>query len=198
MKSQRLPALFVFMALSVPLLVASADPSPADSTSPAASGSGSAQAAPRKDLISAAIFAGTTKAPSEEAWKKDAVEVTGIRIGADAERHDCIVKHIAEWVRVDCPPMDTARVDILAGEKRDFTVIGSTDGWQGENMQVQFSMRPGDRRIIQWTMSDLWSEVWPGDNGEWLSGIPNSIGPMFGVSVQVDWASGSEPMIWVY
>jgi hypothetical protein len=198
MKSQRLPALFVFVALSVPLLVASADPSPADSASPAASASASAKAGPRKDPISAAIFAGTTKAPSEEAWKKDAVAVDGVRMSADAERHRCYVKHIAEWVRIECPEMDTARVDILAGEKRDFSVIGSSEGWNGENMQVQFSMRPGDRRVIQWVMADLWSEVWPGDNGEWMSGIPNSLGPMLGASVQVDWASGSEPMIWVY
>lgn len=196
MKSQRLPALFVFVALSVPLLVASADPTPADSAAPAASAS--ASAAPKKDPLSAAIFAGETKAPSEEAWKKEAVALEGVRMGADAERHHCVVKHIAEWVRIECPEMDTARVDILAGEKRDFSVIGSKDGWNGENMQVQFSMRPGDRRIIQWVMSDLWSEVWPGDYGEWMSGIPNSVGPMLGISMQVDWASGAEPMISVY
>jgi hypothetical protein len=195
MKSQRLPALFVFVFLSVPLLVASADPPAADSSAPAASSSANAE--PKQDSLSAAIFAGQTKAPPESAWK-DAVKISGVRIGADAERHKCYASHIAEWVRIECPLMDAARVDILAGEKRDFSVIGSKEGWHGEVMRAQFSMRPGDRRIIQWIMPDLWSEVWPGDNGEWMSGGPMNQGPMFGVSVQVDWASGPEPLISIF
>lgn len=195
MKSQKLPALFAFVFLSVPLLVAAADPTPADLTSPAASSS--ASAAPKEDALSNAIFAGSTKAPPESAWK-DAVKISGIRIGADAQRHGCYVRHIAEWVRIECPLMDAGRVDILAGEKRDFTIIGAKDGWHGENMQVQFSMHQGDRRIIQWIMPDLWSEVWGGDNGEWMSGGPMNQGPMLGVSVQVDWASGPEPMISIF
>lgn len=196
MKSQRVPALFVFVFLSIPLLVASAE-SPPEATGAAASASGSASAAPRKDALSAAIFAGTSKAPADNAWK-EAVEITGLRIGADAERHKCYAKHIGEWVRIECPEMDAGRVDILAGEKRDFTVIGASEGYQGENMQVQFSMHKGDRRIIQWTMPDLWSEVWPGDNGEWMSGGSNSQGPMLGVALQVDWASGPEPIISIF
>jgi len=195
MKSQRLPALFVFAFLSVPLLVASADPPAADSSSPAASSS--ASAAPKQDPLSAAIFAGSSKAPPESAWK-DAVKISGVRIGADAERHKCYASHIAEWVRIECPEMNAGRVDLLAGEKRDFTIIAAKDGWHGENMQVQFSMRPGDRRIIQWIMPDLWSEVWGGDNGEWLSGGSMNQGPMLGVAVQVDWASGTEPMISIF
>lgn len=196
MKSQRIPAFFVFAFLSIPLLVASADSTPSESSSAAPSGSMSA-AAPPKDPISASIFSGTSKAPSEDAWK-NAAEVTGIRMGADAARHGCYAKHIGEWVRIECTDMRAARVDILAGEKRDFKVIGSKEGYQGENMQAQFSMHAGDRRIIQWIMEDLWSEVWPGDNGEWMSGGSNSRGPMLGVSVQVDWASGPEPMISIF
>ena len=195
MKSQRLPALFAFVFLSVPLLVASADSTSSDSSSAAASAS--ASVAPRQDALSAAIFAVTTNAPPESAWK-DAVKVSGIRMGADAERHECSVRHIGEWVRIECPEMDAGRVDILAGEKRDFSVIGGKQGWHGENMTAQFSMHPGDRRIIQWIMPDLWSEVWGGDNGEWMSGGPKNQGPMLGVSVQVDWASGPEPMISVF
>jgi hypothetical protein len=37
--------------------------------------------------------------------------------------------------------------------------------------------------------------VWPGDNGEWMSGGSENRGPMLGVAVQVDWASGLEPII---
>ncbi len=119
-------------------------------------------------------------------------------MGADAERHHCLVKHIGEWVRIDCTEMNTSRVDILAGEKRDFSVIVGSSGLHGDNMQAQFSMHVGDRRIIQWMMDDTWSQVWPGDNGEWMSGGSNSRGPMLGVSVQVDWASGAEPMISIF
>lgn len=196
MKSQRIPAFFVFVFLSIPLLVASAQSTPSEPSSAAPSAGGSA-AAPPKDPISATLFSGTTKAPSEDAWK-NAVEITGIRIGADAARHGCYAKHIGEWVRIDCAEMRAGRVDLLAGEKRDFTIIGSKDGWDGERMQAQFSMHSGDRRIIQWLMPDLWSQVWPGDNGEWMSGGSESRGPMLGASVQVDWASGPEPMISIF
>jgi hypothetical protein len=193
MNSKRAPALIVFVFLSIPFLVASAD-SASSSPGPSAS----ASVAPPKHPISASIFAGTSKAPAEEAWK-DAVEVTGIRMGADAERHSCRVKHIGEWVRIECNDMRAARVDILAGEKRDFTVIGSSEGWHGENMKAQFSMHSGDRRIIQWIMSDTWSTVWPGDNpGEWMSGGPENQGPMLGVAVQVDWAAGPDPIISIF
>ena len=65
-------------------------------------------------------------------------------------------------------------------------------------MQAQLSIRQGDRRIIQWIMADAWSQVWPGDNGEWMSGGGQSVGPMLGVTVQVDWASGLEPMISIF
>lgn len=193
MKSQRVPALFVFVFLSIPLLVASAD----STQSPSAAPSASASAEPQKDPLSASIFSGTSKAPSEEAWR-NAVLLTGIRMGADAERHGCYAKHIGEWVRIDCKEMTTGRVDLLAGEKRDFSILPGPRGWHGENMQVQFSMKAGDRRIIQWIMDDSWSEVWPGDNGEWMSGGSNSRGPMLGVSAQVDWASGPEPIISIF
>ena len=107
-------------------------------------------------------------------------------------------RYIAEWIRVECHAMRAARVDILAGEKRDFTVIGSPDGYHGEDMTAQFSMRPGDRRIIQWIMSDTWSDIWRGENGEWFTGGSHYQGPMLGVAVQVDWASGPEPIISIF
>jgi hypothetical protein len=195
MKSQRIPALFVFVFLSIPLLVASAQSSPTDSAAAGASASASA-AAPPKDPVSAKLFTGTSAAPSEDAWKT-AVEVTEIRIGADARRHACKMTHINEWVRIHCSNLMAARVDILAGEKRDFKIIGSSDGYHGEYMQVQFSMHVGDRRIIQWTMDDTWSQVWPGEDG-WMSGGSETQGPMFGVAVQVDWASESEPLISIF
>jgi len=196
MKTQRAPALFVFVFLSVPLLVASAEsPSPEASAS-ASAASASASGGPRKDQLSAAIFSGTSKAPPESAWK-EAVVVTGIRMGADAEKHACRVTHINEWVRIECTEMSSARVDILAGEKRDFTVIGDSSGYHGENMKAQFSMRAGDRRIVQWIMADTWSFVWMGDEG-WASGGGENQGPMLGVSVQVDWATGPEPMISIF
>ena len=196
MKSRRALALLFFGLLSAPLLAASADSAdPASSSAPAPSGS--ASAAPRSDALSAAALSGSTKAPPDQAWK-DAVAVTGIRMGADADHHGCRVTHIAEWVRVSCGEMNAARVDLLAGEKRDLTIIGSPSGSHGEDMSAQFSMRPGDRRILQWIMSDLWSQVWPGDNGEWMSGGSENRGPMLGVSVQVDWASGPEPIIAIY
>lgn len=193
MKSNRIWALGVFAFLSIPILVASADPEPSGS-SPAASGS--ASAAPPKDPLSTALFAGTSTAPAEDAWK-NAVEVSGIRRGADARRHECVMRHIAEWVRIECKAMRSARVDILAGEIRDFTVIGESSGYHGENMQAQFSMHQGDRRIIQWTMVDGWSQVWLGEQG-WMSGGTENQGPMLGVAVQVDWASGPEPMISIF
>lgn len=195
MKSRRAAALFLYVFLSLPFLMALSDPAPSEPPAPLPSGS--ASASPPRDVLSAALFSGTSKAPPEEAWK-NATLISGIRIGADAVRHSCDVRHIAEWVRVECDDMRAARVDILAGEKRDFTVIGSPDGYHGEKMSAQFSMRPGDRRIIQWIMSDTWSEVWPGDNGEWMSGGPQSRGPMLGVAVQVDWASGPEPILSIF
>jgi hypothetical protein len=54
-------------------------------------------------------------------------------------------------------------------------------------VQALFSMRSGDRRSIQWIMADTWSQVWPGDNGEWMSGGSENRGPMLGVAVQVGW-----------
>ena len=195
MQSRRAPALFVLVFLAIPFLPASAESE--EPASSAAAPSGSASVAPPHDRVSAALFSGTTTAPPDNAWKK-AVKLEGIRIGADADRHDCFMVHIAEWVRVVCGKMSSARVDILAGEKRDFRVIGSPEGYHGEDMRAQFSMRKGDRRIIQWIMVDTWSEVWPSGNGEWMSGGAQSRGPMLGVTVQVDWASGPEPMISIF
>jgi len=195
MKSRRATALFLFVVLSTSFHMASADSTPSAPSAPLPSGSASVP--PPRDPLSAALFTGTSKAPPEQAWK-NATLISGIRIGADAARHSCHVKHIAEWVRVDCDDMRAARVDILAGEKRDFTVLGSSDGFHGENMTAQFSMRPGDRRIIQWIMSDTWSFVWLGENGDWLSGGSESRGAMLGVVVQVDWASGPEPIISIF
>jgi hypothetical protein len=195
MQSRRAPALFVLVFLALPFLPASADPGqPASS---AAAPSGSASSAPPPDPVTAALFSGTTAAPPDDAWKK-AVKLGGVRLGVDASRHGCYMVHIAEWVRVVCSEMSSARVDILAGEKRDFKVIGSSEGDHGEDMRAQFSIRQGDRRIIQWIMSDTWSQIWPGDYGEWMSGGAQSQGPMLGVTVQVDWASGPEPMISIF
>jgi hypothetical protein len=195
MQSRRAPGLFIVVFLAIPFLPASADSEqPASSAS---APSGSASSAPSHDPVSAALFSGTTTAPPDNAWK-NAVKLGGIRIGADASRHGCHMVHIAEWVRVVCGEMRSARVDILAGEKRDFRVIGSSDGYHGEDMQAQLSIRQGDRRIIQWIMSDTWSEIWPGENGEWMSGGGQSRGPMLGVTVQIDWASGPEPMISIF
>jgi hypothetical protein len=195
MQSRRAPALFVLVFLATPFLPASADSGqPASS---AAAPPGSASPAPPQDPVSAALFSGTTTAPPDSAWKT-AVKLKGVRIGADASQHGCYMVHIAEWVRVVCGEMRSARVDILAGEKRDFRVIGSKEGYHGEDMQAQFSIRQGDRRIIQWSMSDTWAEIWPGENGEWMSSGGQSRGPMLGVTVQVDWASGPEPMISIF
>lgn len=175
--------------LLLPLLGASTDPPPAPS------GSASA-AAPQSVPLTAALFAGQTKAPPEEAWKSAPV-LSGIRRG---RQHNCQAKHVAEWVRIRCDGLTTARVDLLAGEKRDLTILEDQDKegrYMGENMGVQFSMRPGDRRVIQWAEADLWSEVWRGDDG-WMSGGARSIGGMLGMVLQVDWASGPEPVISMY
>ena len=156
--------------------------------------SGSAAAPPAPDPLSAALFAGSSSAPPEEAWTS-ATPIAGVRMGADARRNACWVRHIAEWVRVGCDDLRAARVDLLAGEKRDLSILGSKEGYQGESMTAQFSMRPGDRRILQWIVADLWETVWQGENGEWASDAPTPNGPMFGMAVQVDWASGSEPTL---
>lgn len=194
MQSRRATALFVLVLLAIPFLPASAESE--EPASSAAAPSGSASPAPSQDAVSAALFSGTTAAPPDNAWKK-AKKLTGIRIGADASRHGCYMVHIAEWVRVICGEMRSARIDILAGEKRDFRVIGSSEGYHGEDMQAQFSIRQGDRRIIQWIMADIWNFIWRGDEG-WMSDGGQSNGPMLGVTVQVDWASGPEPMISIF
>ena len=66
--------------------------------------------------------------------------------------------------------------------------------FDGENIVAQFSMRPGDRRIIQWLSQDLWWWTWLGDEGLMASGI-QSVGPMYGLVAQIDWASGPEPIL---
>lgn len=181
-------ALALVLSISFPFLSASAEPAP--------SSSGSASAPePPADPISAAAFAGNSKAPPDEAWKT-ARPLSGVRIGRDAKDNKCVVKHVAEWVRVSCAGLDSGRVDLIAGEARDLSILVATTKEPsvlfGDDMQVQFSMRPGDRRIIQWLETDVWWEVWGG--GTMASGL-RVIGPMFGVMLQVDWTEGSEPTI---
>lgn len=177
--------------LATPLPNAAADPTPATSSSASAP-------APAPAVMSAALFAGTTKAPSEDAWNT-AAELTGVRMGKEAIRHSCQVKHIAQWVRIHCHDLSVVRADLIAGEKRDLQLIKSKGrySFDGENVDAQFSMHAGDRRVIQWTAPDLWWSVWQGDEGKMASGIV-SIGQLFGLMVQVDWASGAEPIIAIY
>ena len=179
----------VIVFLSAPLPDAAADPAPAASSS---------ASTPAPAVMSAALFAGTTKAPSEGAWKT-AAELTGVRMGKEAIRHSCQVKHIAEWVRIHCDNLSTGRADLVAGEKRDLQFIKSDDRYitNGDSVDAQFSMHAGDRRVIQWTAPDLWWSVWQGDEGKMASGIV-AIGVLFGLMVQVDWASGTEPTIAIY
>jgi len=182
----------VAIVLSVPFVGAAADPTPAPATSSSASG-------PPKAPLSAALFAGTSKAPSDDAWK-NAERITGVRMGNEAGRHGCYVKHVAEWVRIQCDSLGTSRADLAAGEKRDLTLfkvpdVGYTSG--GENVVAQFSMHPGDRRVIQWIAQDLWWWTWDGDEGRMASGI-QSMGAMYGLVAQIDWASGPEPIMTIY
>jgi hypothetical protein len=179
-------ALATLVLASAPFLGASADPDPLTCTS--------ASASPAPPTLTAALFAGTSSAPSEDAWRS-AAPIPGVRMGEGARAQGCRAWHVAEWVRIGCGGLEAVRIDLLAGEKRDLTLLGSKDGSQGEEMTAQFSMRPGDRRILQWIAPDLWEEVWPGDNGDWMTGGAHAIGPMYGVSLQVDWASGSDPII---
>jgi hypothetical protein len=180
-----IPLVLVAIVLFMPFVGAAADPAPATSSS---------ASAPPTSPLSAAIFAGTSPAPSAEAWKTAAI-VTGVRIGGEARRHECYVKHVADWVRIECNNLGAGRADLLAGEKRDLTLFkGSVRSFDGEDIVAQFSMRPGDRRVIQWTSQDFWWWTWNGDEGLMASGI-QSIGPMYGLVAQIDWASGPEPII---
>lgn len=158
----------------------------------------SSTATPPPSTLSAALFSGTTAAPPDDAWKT-APELKGIRMGRGAHRHSCVVKQIAEWVSIACSDLPTARVDLIAGEKRDlkFFNTGERASFFGSSAGAQFSMHPGDRRVIQWTSPDLWWSVWQGDEGKMASGIM-PIGSLFGLMVQVDWASGPEPVIAIY
>jgi hypothetical protein len=98
-----------------------------------------------------------------------------------------------EWVRVRCAKLTTGRVDLVSGEKRDFSILAEDHSARefGEDMQAVFSMHPGDRRVVQWLEPDDWMEVWWGDEGLMASGM-RVVGPMFGAALQVDW-SGPEP-----
>jgi hypothetical protein len=174
---------------SAPFFGASADPPPSPSES--------ASASPPPAPLSAALFARTTAAPPEDAWKQ-AEPIAGVRMGNEARGHGCQVTHVAEWVRVRCDRLVSVRVDVLAGEKRDFSVLAAGHDYEGDRLLAQFSMRRGDRRVIQWIAPDLWEDIWPGDNGDWMTGGSQPIGPMYGVAVQVDWASGDEPLILVF
>jgi hypothetical protein len=182
-------ALSAALLASAPFFGAIADPTP--------SPSGSADAGPPAAPLSAALFTGTTAAPSEEAWKS-AEAISGVRMGDEAKRNDCKVTHVAEWVRVRCERLQAVRIDVLAGEKRDFSVLPGGNDYRGDRLLMQFSMRRGDRRVIQGTAADLWQDIWPGEGGEWFSGGSQPQGPMYGVAVQVDWASVDEPMISVF
>ena len=187
-----IPLVFVAIVLFVPFVGAAADPTPTPSTSSSAAG-------PAKAPLSAALFAGTSKAPSGDAWK-NAERITGVRMGREASGHGCYVTHIGEWVRVQCDKLGTSRADLVAGEKRDLTLINAakveyvTDG---DNVVAQFSMRPGDRRVIQWIVQDLWWWTWHGDEGLMASGI-QSVGATYGVVAQIDWVSGPEPIMTIY
>jgi hypothetical protein len=160
--------------------------------SPAPTVSSSASAPPPVDVLSAAAFAGTSAAPTAESWKT-ARKLTGVRMGRGAIDNGCVVEHVQEWVRVRCERLTTGRVDLVAGEKRDFsiTVADQSAHSFGEDMQAVFSMHPGDRRVVQWLAPDEWIETWWGDEGLMASGA-RVIGPMFGAALQVDW-SGPEP-----
>lgn len=176
-----LTALFV----SLPFLGASAAPPP----------SASASAAPPPEVMSAALFSGTSSAPSAAAWKT-ARPLEGVRVGRDAARHKCVITHVAEWIRVTCP--NTGRADLVAGEKRDLTLTLGDEpvaDMYGDAMTAQFSMRPGDRRVIQWIEPDLWWSVW--DHGAMASGFMVT-GAMSGAVLQVAWAAGSEPVLSMY
>lgn len=178
----------VAIVLFIPFVGAAADPAPATSSS---------ASAPPKSPLSAALFAGTSKAPAAEAWIR-AARVTGVRMGGEALRHDCYVEHVADWVRIECNNLGAGRADLLGGEKRDLTLFkGRVSSFDGEDIVAQFSMRPGDRRVIQWVSQDLWWWTWQGDEGLMASGI-QSIGPMYGLVAQIDWASGPEPIISIH
>jgi hypothetical protein len=175
-----LPGLLALLAL--PLLGAA----------PAPTASSSASAPPPVDILSATAFAGTSAAPTPEAWKT-ATRLSGVRLGRGAIDNGCLVEHVREWVRVRCAKLTTGRVDLVAGEKRDFsiTIADKSAGQFGEDMQAVFSMHAGDRRVVQWLEPDEWTDVWWGDEGLMSSGS-RVIGPMFGAALQVDW-SGPEP-----
>jgi hypothetical protein len=142
--------------------------------------------------MSAAAFAGTSPAPTAEAWKT-ARKLSGVRMGRGAIDNGCVVEHVQEWVRVRCEKLTTARVDLVAGEKRDFSITAGDHsvGMFGEDMQAVLSMHPGDRRVVQWLAPDEWTDVWWGDEGL-MSSEARVVGPMFGAALQVDW-SGQEP-----
>jgi hypothetical protein len=182
-------AILPMFLFCLPFIGNAADPTPATSSS---------ASAPTESILSAALFSGTSPAPTEDAWRS-ATEIKGVRIGYEARRRLCTVKHVAEWVRIQCTDLNATRVDLVAGEKRDLKFIKTESGYSmyGENVAVQFSMRPGDRRVLHWIMPDVWWYVWDGDEGKMASGF-QPMGPMFGLMVQIDWASGSEPIISVY
>jgi len=186
---KKIGAIFIAGIFCIPFVGAAADPTPATSSS---------AVVPEESTLSAALFSGTTPAPPESAWKS-ASDLKGVRMGTDARNHRCSVKYIAEWVRIQCDNLSTARADLIAGEKRDLKFVNMDTGFtiEGNNVAAQFSMRPGDRRVIQWVSPDLWWSVWQGDEGKMASGI-ESIGSVFGLMAQVDWASGPEPTISIY
>jgi len=167
---------FSFLAavfLSIPFLGASADPAPSPSDK--------------------------SKPPPEQAWKS-AEPFPGLRMGRDAKNHTCFAKRIGEWVRIGCSDLEAGRVDLLSGETRDLTILMDKEdshGLQGNKMVAQFSMRQGDRRVIQWLEPDVWWWVWQGEEGLMGSGFEVT-GPMFGMVAQVDWASGPDPLIAIY
>jgi hypothetical protein len=119
-----------------------------------------------------------------------------VRQGRWAKDNDCFISHVREWVRVSCARLSGARVDLLSGEARDLQISVGESRWPfGDDMTVQFSMRPGDRRVIQWIEPDTWISVW--GHGTMSSGHQLQ-GPMYGMVVQVDWASGPEPTLTMY
>jgi hypothetical protein len=186
---KKVAAAFFAGIFCIPFVGAAADPTPEASSN---------AAGPEESTLSAALFSGTTTTPPESAWKS-ASDLKGVRMGTDARNHHCSVKYIAEWVRIQCDNLSTVRADLIAGEKRDlkFFKVDAGISIEGDNVVAQFSMRPGDRRVIQWTSPDLWWFVWQGDEGKMASGI-ESIGPVFGLMAQIDWATSSEPTISIY
>jgi hypothetical protein len=104
--------------------------------------------APSIDTLERWTADGTPSAPPKSREWRDAQVVNVARDAVGCTSH-----RTREWLRIRCPVLGVATVSMLAGNRKGTSVrlIGASDQSSKPAAEVQFPLRPGDRRVFQIT-----------------------------------------------